>query len=225
MTDSNNNKSPDRFQLIERLIRSQQRIIPLITIDRSMDCKTIIPPMIQALHDSGIHIIEITLRDTAGYAAIEYAKTHFPELMVAAGTVTSTEQVSEVTRAGADMIVSPGIHQPLLEACEHHNISILPGVSTASEILLGMSHGLRHLKFFPAEAAGGVPFLQALQEPFPDIQFCATGGISTHNAASYIALDNVFAVGSSQLITADIIQQQRWDAIRENTLKRLNTIQ
>lgn len=191
---------------IESLIQSQQQLIPIVTFKNNVDCTSIIPPMVHALLNNGIQIIEITLRNNSGYAAIEFTKTHFPDMMICAGTVTKQEQIIRVKEAGADMIITPGINTTLITRCEANNMAILPGISTASDVLIGIEHGLRHFKFFPAEAAGGTDYLKALQGPFPDIKFCATGGINQQNMADYLALDNVFAIGSSQLTPSHSLQ-------------------
>jgi 2-dehydro-3-deoxyphosphogluconate aldolase/(4S)-4-hydroxy-2-oxoglutarate aldolase len=197
---------------IGQLIKQAQTILPIIDIDTPK----LIIPTIEALSEGGIQAVEITLRSEAGLSAIALARKQFPQLYIAAGTVTSKKQIQQLQHHQVDCIVSPGISRTLLNACQTHKMAILPGVVTPSDILLGLEYDLSYFKFFPAETSGGVKMLQALKGPFPDLQFCATGGININNALRYLHLSNVFCIGGSWIASKDNIENQCWDAIKNN---------
>lgn len=197
---------------ITEFIQQAHTILPIIDIDTP----ELIIPTIEALTDGGINAVEITLRNKAGLAAINIAQKKFPHTMITAGTITTPEQVEALKNLSTRFIISPGISPQLLAACKAHQLDILPGVATPSEILVGLEYGLQYFKFFPAEICGGVNMLRSLQGPFGDLQFCATGGINAQNAAHYLALDNVFCIGGSWIATKDDIENQRWETIYHN---------
>ncbi|GAB4182957.1 MAG: 2-dehydro-3-deoxy-phosphogluconate aldolase [Wenzhouxiangellaceae bacterium] len=169
--------------------------IPVVTIQALTD----IAPLVERLAQREIRIIEVTLRTSCAIAAIAELKQQYPEVALAAGTVLDAEQFAAAADAGADFIVSPGYHPALSEQAGRFDLPLLPGVMTPSEIIAARVAGHRLMKLFPASIAGGVGMLKSLAGPFPDIQFCPTGGIGREQMAAYLALSNVIAVGASWL--------------------------
>ena len=170
-------------------------------------------PLARALAAGGVRAVEITLRTPAALEAIRRAAERVPEAVVGAGTVLSERDLSAVADAGAAFAVSPGLTPALLQAARGSSVSLLPGVASASELMLGIEHGLDRFKFFPAEAAGGVPLLKGLGGPFAEMRFCPTGGISLENAATYLALPNVLCVGGSWVAPDKLIEAGDWEGI------------
>lgn len=172
-------------------------------------------PLAQALLAGGIKVLEITLRTSVAFDAIKMISEQVPEAIVGAGTVTTPEDLKNVADAGGVFAISPGLTPTLLAAANDGPIGLIPGISTASELMFGMEMGYTEFKFFPAEAAGGVPMLKSLGGPFPQITFCPTGGISPANYKHYLSLKNVACVGGSWLIPADAIEQNDWQKITQ----------
>lgn len=133
-------------------------------------------PMAKALVAGGVRVLEVTLRTECAVDAIRAIAKEVPEAIVGAGTVLNPQQLAEVTEAGAQFAISPGLTEPLLKAATEGTIPLIPGISTVSELMLGMDYGLKEFKFFPAEANGGVKALQAIAGPFSQVRFCPTGG-------------------------------------------------
>lgn len=155
-------------------------------------------PMAKALVAGGVRVLEVTLRTECALEAIRAIAKEVPDAIVGAGTVTNVEQLKAVTEAGAQFAISPGLTESLLKAAtEDGTIPLIPGISTVSELMLGMQYGLKEFKFFPAEANGGVKALQAIAGPFGHIRFCPTGGISPANYRDYLALNSVLCIGGS----------------------------
>ena len=202
--------SNDHKLEIEKVL-TRSALIPVITIDRLADAV----PLCKALYEGGLGVLEITLRTEFGVAAIREVRKALPDALVGAGSVTSISQYREVELAGAQFVITPGVTEAVLEFGVTSEAPLLPGISTASELMMGHIHGYRHFKFFPAEVSGGVAALKALAGPFPDVQFCPTGGIRQDTAADYLALKNVAAVGGSWLTPADKVLAKDWAAITE----------
>ncbi|MBT8422690.1 MAG: bifunctional 4-hydroxy-2-oxoglutarate aldolase/2-dehydro-3-deoxy-phosphogluconate aldolase [Gammaproteobacteria bacterium] len=171
-------------------------VLPVIQVARADE----IVPIAEALAEGGINALEITLRTDAGLDAIRLARQRFPDAVVCAGTVTNTEQLRAAMDAGAEFVVTPGITEALVKAAVDHNIPLLPGIATPSELMLGLDAGLRHFKLFPAQVVGGMAMLKSLAGPFPDVQFCPTGGLNADNYRDFLALPNVFCVGGSWMV-------------------------
>ena len=169
--------------------------------------------LVRALVNGGLGVVEITLRTPAALAVIRRIRDELPDVLVGAGTVLTPELGQQAIAAGARFIVAPGMTPRLIEAAERWAVPFLPGAATASEAmsLADMGYGL--LKFFPAEQIGGAAALNALAAPLPDIAFCPTGGIDAANAASYLALPNVAAVGGSWVATAKLVEKADWAGI------------
>ena len=172
-------------------------------------------PLAKALIAGGIRVLEVTLRTEAALEVIAKIAKEVPEAVIGAGTVTNREQLQQVIDAGAKFAISPGLTSDLLKAGNEGNIALIPGISSISELMTAVDHGYTHLKFFPAEASGGVSALKAIGGPFPDIKFCPTGGISPSNYNDYLALPNVCCAGGSWLAPEDAMINGDWDTITE----------
>ncbi|MEM8208741.1 bifunctional 4-hydroxy-2-oxoglutarate aldolase/2-dehydro-3-deoxy-phosphogluconate aldolase [Morganella morganii] len=170
-------------------------------------------PLARALVAGGIRVLEVTLRTECAIEAIRAIAEEVPEAIVGAGTVINPEQLKAVTDAGAQFAISPGLTESLLQAADQGSIPLIPGIATVSELMAGMTYGLKNFKFFPAEANGGVKALKAISGPFPDIRFCPTGGISLNNYRDYLALSSVACVGGSWLVPEDALRDGDYDRI------------
>ena len=184
-------------------------LIPVVVIDRLGDAV----PLAEALLQGGISALEITLRTPVACEAISAMKSALPEAVIGAGTVSSGEAYGAAVQSGADFVVSPGATDQLFKTAAAHAVPFLPGAVTGSEVLRTMEFGYAALKFFPAEAAGGTPALQALSGPFPDVNFMPTGGVTPDNVATYLRLKNVCAVGGSWLTPRELLMGQQWEAL------------
>ncbi len=186
-------------------------IIPVIVIE---DAATAVP-LARALVAGGLSALEVTLRTPAALAAIEAIASEVPEAAVGAGTLRVPADAKRTKDAGATFAVSPGYTRDLGQASRDADLPLLPGVVTASELMTGYADGIRFFKFFPAVAAGGVPVLRALSGPFPDVQFCPTGGITEATAPDFLSLPTVPVCGGTWLTPADLVAAHDWDAITE----------
>ncbi|MGR8978598.1 MAG: bifunctional 4-hydroxy-2-oxoglutarate aldolase/2-dehydro-3-deoxy-phosphogluconate aldolase [Gammaproteobacteria bacterium] len=186
-------------------------VMPVMVIQHLDDAV----PLARALVAGGIKVLEITLRTPIALEAIRLISREVKEAIVGAGTIANPEQLKAAEEAGAVFAISPGITLSLLTAANSGNIALIPGVATLSELMLGMEHGLNHFKFFPAEAAGGIPLLKAIAGPFPHVTFCPTGGISPDNYRAYLHLNNVACVGGSWLAPQDAVQNKNWTKVTD----------
>ena len=186
---------------LERTMRAGP-VIPVLTID---DVSHAVP-LARALVEGGLPSVEITLRTKPALAAIEAVARDVPGAIVGAGTVLNREQLRDAQRAGATFAVSPGATPTLLEAADVADMPLLPGIATASEAMVAQEAGYRFLKFFPAEASGGVAFLKSVFGPLPDLRFCPTGGIDAAKARDYLALPNVLCVGGSWVVPSSALK-------------------
>lgn len=198
-----------------RELLSMSRVIPVITIERVEDAV----PLARALAAGGLRLLEITLRTPAGLAAAAAVAASVPEAVMGVGTVLTPHDLDRAIMSGAQFALSPGATPSLLDAAARAPIPFLPGVATASELMAAMAHGFDVVKFFPATAAGGMPALRALGGPFPEARFCPTGGITEDNAAEWMALPNVVALGGSWLSPQAEVTAGRWDAISERAAR------
>jgi len=170
-------------------------------------------PLARALLAGGVPIIELTLRTPAGLEAIRRIAAEVPEILVGAGTILTGEQAEASAKAGAQFLVSPGSTRALLDAMDDTGLPYLPGTSTVSEMLAVAERGITELKFFPAEAAGGAPYLASVASPLPQLRFCPTGGITAATAGRYLELPNVGCVGGSWLTPADTLAAGDWSQV------------
>ncbi|GLY42524.1 2-dehydro-3-deoxy-phosphogluconate aldolase [Amycolatopsis sp. NBRC 101858] len=170
-------------------------VMPVVVIDDAADAV----PTARALLAGGIGVIELTLRTPAALSAIERVAAEVPDIVLGAGTVTSPDQAKQAADAGAKFLVTPGCTDAVVDACFDTGLPFLPGASTVSEAMKLAERGLTALKFFPAEASGGVAYLKSIAGPLPGLKFCPTGGITVASAPSYLALPNVGCIGGSWL--------------------------
>lgn len=198
-------------------ICAQARILPVITIAREQD----ILPLADALAAGGIRTLEVTLRSVHGLKAIEVLREQRPELCVGAGTVLDRTMFEAVQAAGAQFVVTPGITREILEAGVHSDIPLLPGISTASEIMSGYALGYRRFKLFPAEISGGVAAIKAFSGPFGDVRFCPTGGVNPANARNYIALPNVMCIGGTWMLDSSWIKSGDWAKVEASSAEAM----
>ncbi|KNE16952.1 bifunctional 4-hydroxy-2-oxoglutarate aldolase/2-dehydro-3-deoxy-phosphogluconate aldolase [Helicobacter pylori] len=186
-------------------------IVPVVVVENIKDAV----PLAQSLIEGGIHIIEVTLRSSCALEAIELIAKNVPKMRVGAGTILNPTQLEQAQNRGAEFLISPGLTIKLLEYAKKKDMSLIPGVSSSSEVMQALELGYNALKFFPAEYCGGVKLLNAFNGPFKGVKFCPTGGISADNMHSYLNLENVLCVGGSWLTPKNLIQNKEWDKITE----------
>ncbi|WP_219593784.1 bifunctional 4-hydroxy-2-oxoglutarate aldolase/2-dehydro-3-deoxy-phosphogluconate aldolase [Aeromonas salmonicida] len=194
--------------LLEKL--SALKIIPVIAIKEADDAVS----LGKVLIENGMPSAEITFRTPAAAQAIAHLREAYPDMVIAAGTVLTTDQVDQAIAAGVDFIVSPGLNPRIVQYCQARGVTMIPGVNSPSLVEQAMELGLRHLKFFPAEASGGLAMLKAMSAVYP-VRFMPTGGISPDNVQAYLSLESVFACGGTWMVPTDLIDRRQWDKIGE----------
>ena len=187
-------------------------VIPVIELPTLEDAA----PLATALAAGGVRVAELTLRTSCALDAIAEMKDAAPDMFVGMGTIRNGDDVKAALTARADFLVSPGADALLLETMASSGAASLPGVATASEAMTAYAAGFKAMKFFPAEAAGGAPYLKSLFGPLPDIVFCPTGSITVDAAPTYLALPNVACVGGSWVAPKAAIEQKNWHEIEAN---------
>lgn len=186
-------------------------VVPVITV-RKLEQAV---PLARALLAGGIPVLEITLRTAVAFDAIRLIKKELPEAVVGAGTVLNFQDLDRAVSAGSAFVISPGVTPKLLHDATLCGVPYMPGIATVSELMTCLEHGLKTVKFFPAEAAGGVKTLKALATPFPDVRFCPTGGIDPNNLADYMAMPAVLSVGGSWLVAEHLLENGQWQEITQ----------
>ncbi|QFG20777.1 bifunctional 4-hydroxy-2-oxoglutarate aldolase/2-dehydro-3-deoxy-phosphogluconate aldolase [Actinomadura sp. WMMB 499] len=186
-------------------------VIPVVVLD---DADAAVP-LARALVAGGLPAIEVTLRTPVAIEAITRIAAEVPDAVVGAGTVVRPDDAERSAAAGARFLVSPGCTERLRTAMAATGLPFLPGAATASEAVALLEAGVTAMKFFPAEPAGGIPYLKALNGPLPQVRFCPTGGVKPGNAADYLALPNVGCVGGTWLTPADAVRSGDWERIRK----------
>ena len=186
-------------------------IVPVLVIKDVADAL----PIAEALLKADVKVLEVTLRTPAALDVISIIAKELPEAVVGAGTITNRAMLQQCHDAGAKFAISPGLTKDLLQAGQEGTMPLIPGISSISELMDGIDCGYDHLKFFPAEASGGVNALKSIGGPFPDIKFCPTGGININNVRDYLALPNVACCGGSWLVSDEIIKNKNWSAITD----------
>jgi 2-dehydro-3-deoxyphosphogluconate aldolase/(4S)-4-hydroxy-2-oxoglutarate aldolase len=189
-------------------ICQQVNVMPVLVVNDVSTAK----PLAEALIAGGLHVLEVTLRTPVALDVIR-AMAEVEGSIVGAGTVLNAKDVAAVKAAGADFAVSPGATPELLRAAKDHDLAMLPGAATASEVMALLEQGYDMLKFFPAEAAGGIPMLKSLGGPLPAVKFCPTGGVNAGNLRDYLALPNVVCAGGSWLTPAALVDSANWKEI------------
>ena len=195
------------------------RIIPVVTLQDAEDAI----PLAETLVEAGLPVVEITFRTSAAAAGIRKLSRR-EDLLVGAGTVLTVDQAKAAVEAGARFVVSPGFNPSVVDHCRQASVFHVPGVCTPTEIEAALQRGLRVLKFFPAEAVGGVALLRAISRPYPAVDFIPTGGIQQHNLADYLRLPQVLACGGSWIAASPLIAGGRFAKIRENVLAALRVV-
>lgn len=200
--------TPEHAKQLEDLL-ARAPVLPVLVIEDA----ALALPLARCLVESGLPVLEVTLRTPAALEAITRIRDALPEAVVGAGTVLDASTLQRAIAAGASFAIAPGATPSLYKAASGSQIPVLPGVATASEVMQGVEHGWRHFKFFPARCAGGPAALRALAGPFPKVRFCPTGGIGIEDAADYLALPNVMAVGGSWMVPPDALAGGDWSRI------------
>ena len=184
-------------------------VVPVVELD---GCEVALP-LARALMAGRLPVAEITFRSEAAADSIQILREQVPQMLVGAGTVLNVEQVELACRAGSQFVVTPGFNPAVVEACIKLEVPVLPGVNNPTGVEQAMGFGLEAVKFFPAEASGGVPFLKALSGPYPSIRFLPTGGIGPNNLRDYLALPNVLACGGTWIVRPAFVRASRFDEI------------
>lgn len=184
-------------------------VVPVIKIDHPEEAL----PLGEALIAGSLPVAEITFRTAAARQGIKLLREHSPSMLVGAGTITSVKEAEEALEAGAQFIVSPGYSAAVVSFCQRAGVPIFPGVNNATQIQEALAQNLSILKFFPAEASGGITMLEALVGPFPTVTFMPTGGIGIDNLATYMKKPYVAACGGSWMVKSSLIQNQQWNEI------------
>ncbi len=184
-------------------------IVPVIALENMDDAV----PLAEALLEGGINIMEITLRTDAGLGSIEAISKALPQMHVGAGTVLNSSDFGNAVAHGAQFVFSPGISDDLMQTSKALNVALIPGVATASEVMLAKNNGFEHCKLFPATLAGGVEILKAFSGPFSSMRFCPTGGVNLENINDFLSLENVLCAGGSWIVPKQALKEKNFKEI------------
>ena len=188
-------------------------VVPVVVLEDAKDAL----PLAEALTEGGLPCAEVTFRTEAAEASIRLMSEKYPEMLVGAGTVLTIEQVDRAVAAGAKFIVSPGFDPEIVDYCLDKKIPVFPGCITPSEVAQAVKRGMKVVKFFPAEQAGGVAMIKAMAAPYTMVKFMPTGGISAKNLKDYLSFDKILCCGGSWMVKGDMIRNGEFDKIRELT--------
>lgn len=208
------------MQIVEQKI-SDLGVVPVIKLNNPTRDAA---PLAKALVEGGLPVAEVTFRAAGAADAIKIMTDTYPDMLVGAGTVLSTAQVDEAINAGAKFIVTPGLDVEIVKYCQEKNIAIFPGCTTPTDYHAAYKLGLRVLKFFPAEQSGGLAKIKAMSAPFPMFKVMPTGGIGLKNLADYISCPVICACGGSYMVTADLIDNGKFDEITELCKKSVEIV-
>ena len=188
-------------------------VVPVVVLDDAEDAA----PLAEALVKGGIPCAEVTFRTEAAEESIRIMSEKYPEMLVGAGTVLTTEQVDRAVAAGAKFIVSPGFDPEIVDYCLEKKIPVFPGCISPSEVAQAVKRGLKVVKFVPAEQAGGLAMLKAMAAPYTMLKFMPTGGINTKNLKEYLGFSKILCCGGSWMVKGDMIKNKEFDKITEMT--------
>ena len=188
-------------------------VVPVVVLDDADDAA----PLAEALIKGGLPCAEVTFRTEAAEESIRIMNKKYPDMLVGAGTVLTTEQVDRAVAAGAKFIVSPGFDPEIVDYCMEKNIPVFPGCVSPSEVAQAVKRGLKVVKFFPAEQAGGLAMLKAMAAPYTMLKFMPTGGINTKNLKEYLGFSKILCCGGSWMVKGDMIKYKEFDKITEMT--------
>ena len=188
-------------------------VVPVVVLEDTKDAV----PLATALVEGGLPCAEVTFRTKAAAESIRLMTEQFPEMLVGAGTVLTIEQVDDAVRAGAKFIVSPGFDAEIVDYCLKNEIPVFPGCISPSEGAQAVKRGLKIVKFFPAEPAGGISMIKAMAAPYTGIKFMPTGGINAKNLENYLSCDKIICCGGSWMVKGDFVKAGEFDKIRELT--------
>ena len=188
-------------------------VVPVVVLEDAKDAV----PLATALVKGGLPCAEVTFRTEAAEESIRLMMEQFPKMLVGAGTVLAVEQVDAAVRAGAKFIVSPGFDAEIVDYCIKNEIPVFPGCITPSEVAQAVKRGLKVVKFFPAEPAGGISMIKAMAAPYVGLKFMPTGGIDAKNLEDYLSSDKIICCGGSWMVKGDLVKAGEFDKIRELT--------
>lgn len=184
-------------------------VVPVVVLNDAKDAL----PLAKALVEGGLACAEVTFRTDAAEESIRLMSEAYPEMLVGAGTVLTIDQVKRAVKAGAKFIVSPGFDPEIVDYCLENNIPVLPGCITPSEVAQAVKRGLKVVKFFPAEQAGGIAMIKAMAAPYTMVKFMPTGGINTKNLADYLSCDKILCCGGSWMVKGNLLKEGKFDEV------------
>lgn len=196
------------------------KLVPVVVIEDSENAEG----LAKALIDGGLPVAEVTFRTAAAAKSIEIMSEKYPEMLVGAGTVINVEQAKLAIASGAKFIVTPGFSKAVTEYCLSNDIPIVPGISTATELMAALDCGVTTVKFFPAEQYGGLATIKALAAPFTNVTFIPTGGVNENNVREYLSFNKVLACGGSWMVKPALINAKEFDKIRDLVVQSVNLV-
>ena len=192
---------------------AELKVVPVVVLDDVKDAE----PLAKALVEGGLPCAEVTFRTEAAAESIRIMTEVYPDMLVGAGTVLTTEQVDKAVESGAKFIVSPGFDSEIVDYCIGKNIPVFPGCISPSEVAQAVKRGLKVVKFFPAEQSGGLAMIKAMAAPYHMLKFMPTGGINTENLKEYLACDKILCCGGSWMVKGDMIKAGEFEKIKKLT--------
>jgi len=205
---------------MSRTIKDIMAISPIVPVMVINNVEHAVP-LAHALVKGGLKVLEITLRTPAALESIRRIRAEVPEAIVGAGTIINIETLNKAIDAGAEFIVSPGTTDKMIDAALATGVPLLPGIANPSQAMSLLEKGITEMKFFPAEAAGGIPMLKSIGAPIPQISFCPTGGVSQKNVKEYYNLSNVTCVGGSWMCAASLVDAEDWGEITRLSIEAI----
>ena len=205
-------------QILEQL--GTYGIVPVVVLQDAAKAE----PLAKALCKGGLACAEVTFRTDAAEESIRIMSEKFPEMLVGAGTVLTTEQADRAVKAGAKFIVSPGLNPEVVKWCQAHEVPVIPGIVTPTEMAQAIGLGLTMVKFFPAEPAGGISMIKAMAAPYVGLKFMPTGGINAKNLEDYLSSDKIICCGGSWMVKGDMIKAGEFDKIEAMTKEAVEIV-